>query len=97
MVWIYGGGYQVGEASRDMYSPDFFMSKDVVIVTVAYRLGALGFLSLDDPQLNVPGNAGLKDQIMALRLTQRLLQTQTPFLTRVSFLGRKIGPQRQIT
>lgn len=67
MVFIYGGGFQIGEATRDMYGPDFFMSKDVVLVTVSYRLGAFGFLSLDDPALNVPGNAGLKDQILSLR------------------------------
>jgi len=34
---------------------------------------------------------------MALRLSQRLLQTQTPFLTRVRFLGREIGQQIKIT
>lgn len=42
MVWIYGGGYQVGEASRDLYSPDYFMQKDVIVVTFNYRLGVLG-------------------------------------------------------
>lgn len=42
MVWIYGGGFQIGEASREIYSPDYFMQKDVILVTLAYRLGALG-------------------------------------------------------
>lgn len=42
MIWIYGGGYQVGEASRDLYSPDYFMQKDVIVVTFNYRLGVLG-------------------------------------------------------
>lgn len=74
MVWIYGGGFQVGEATRDMYSPDFFMSKDVVLVSISYRLGALGFLSLEDPELNVPGNAGLKDQILGLRWVQQNIE-----------------------
>ncbi|XP_001359777.4 esterase B1 [Drosophila pseudoobscura] len=67
IVWIYGGGFQKGEASRDIYSPDYFMKQPVVFVCINYRLGALGFLSLKDPKLNVPGNAGLKDQVMALR------------------------------
>ncbi|XP_036329337.1 esterase B1 [Rhagoletis pomonella] len=67
MVWIYGGGFQIGEATRDMYSPDFLISKDIVLVTIAYRLGPFGFLSLDDPDVQVPGNAGIKDQILALR------------------------------
>lgn len=42
MVWIYGGGFQKGEASRDIYSPDYFMKQPVVFVTINYRLGALG-------------------------------------------------------
>lgn len=42
MVWIYGGGFQKGEASRDIYSPDYFMKQNVVLVTISYRLGALG-------------------------------------------------------
>ncbi|XP_070138268.1 esterase B1 isoform X1 [Drosophila bipectinata] len=91
MVWIYGGGFQVGEASRDMYSPDFFMSKDVIIVTVAYRLGALGFLSLDDPQLNVPGNAGLKDQIMGLRWVQQNIEAFGGDPNNVTLFGESAG------
>ncbi|XP_055902981.1 esterase B1-like isoform X2 [Eupeodes corollae] len=67
MVWIYGGGFQIGEASRDLYGPDYLMDKDVVYVSITYRLGPLGFLSLNDPKLNIPGNAGLKDQILGLR------------------------------
>ncbi|EDV93364.1 esterase B1 [Drosophila grimshawi] len=67
IVFIYGGGFQIGEATRDIYSPDYLMQKNVILVTLNYRLGALGFLSLSDRDLDVPGNAGLKDQVMALR------------------------------
>lgn len=67
MVWIYGGGFQIGEATRDLYGPDYLMSKDVVYVSLTYRLGPFGFLSLKDPKINIPGNAGLKDQILGLR------------------------------
>ncbi|XP_055847644.1 esterase B1-like [Episyrphus balteatus] len=67
MIWIYGGGFQIGEASRDIYGPDYLMAKDVVYVSITYRLGPFGFLSLKDPKLNIPGNAGLKDQIMGLK------------------------------
>ncbi|EDX00169.1 uncharacterized protein Dyak_GE11113, isoform A [Drosophila yakuba] len=75
IVWIYGGGFQIGEAGRDFYSPDYFMQHDVVVVTFNYRVGALGFLSLQDRDLDVPGNAGLKDQVMALRwISQNIAQ-----------------------
>ncbi|XP_046869506.1 esterase B1 isoform X1 [Drosophila willistoni] len=91
MVWIYGGGFQVGEASRDMHSPDFFMSKDVVVVTVAYRLGALGFLSLDDSEVNVPGNAGLKDQLMGLRWVQQNIEAFGGDPQNVTLFGESAG------
>ncbi|XP_067638363.1 esterase B1-like isoform X2 [Eurosta solidaginis] len=74
LVWIYGGGFQMGEASRDMYSPDYFMMQNVVIITVAYRLGALGFLTINDPALDIPGNAGIKDQVLALRWVKKNCQ-----------------------
>lgn len=42
MVWIYGGGFAMGEATRNLYSPDYFMMKDIVVVTFNYRLCSLG-------------------------------------------------------
>ncbi|XP_037945477.1 esterase B1 [Teleopsis dalmanni] len=71
LVWIYGGGFQMGEASREIYSPDYFMMENVVLVTISYRLGPLGFLSLNEKNLDVPGNAGLKDQVLALKWVKR--------------------------
>lgn len=44
MVWIHGGGFIIGEANRDWYGPDYFIKEDVVLVTIQYRLGALGKL-----------------------------------------------------
>lgn len=42
LVFIHGGGYICGEANRDYYGPEYFIKKDVVIITVQYRLGVLG-------------------------------------------------------
>lgn len=70
MVWIHGGGFTAGSGSSEMYGPDFLITESVVLVTVNYRLGILGFLSFDDPDLETTGNAGLKDQVMALRWVQ---------------------------
>lgn len=46
MVWIYGGAFKYGEANREWYGPDYFMEKDVILITLQYRLGALGELDL---------------------------------------------------
>ncbi|KAJ8897937.1 hypothetical protein PR048_003295 [Dryococelus australis] len=65
MVWVHGGGYQTGFGSLAHYGPDYLLARDVVFVSINYRLGILGFLSLEDS--DAPGNAGLKDQVAALR------------------------------
>lgn len=67
MVFFHGGAFMFGCNNKDLYDPEFLLRKDVVLVTVNYRLGALGFLSIDDASVGVPGNAGLKDQVLALR------------------------------
>lgn len=68
MVFIHGGGFKSGSGNDDVYGPDFLVSHGVVLVTINYRLEALGFLCLDTEA--VPGNAGLKDQVAALRWVQ---------------------------
>lgn len=65
MVYVHGGGYKWGSANTDMYGPDYLVERDVVVVTLNYRCGALGFLCLNTPE--VPGNAGIKDVVQAIR------------------------------
>nr|UYG55601.1 carboxylesterase 1 [Arma chinensis] len=64
MVYIHGGGFRWGNPGPKN-SEKLFMDEDVILVTVQYRLGILGFLSTEDSL--IPGNFGLKDQAMALR------------------------------
>ncbi|XP_073967344.1 esterase B1-like [Choristoneura fumiferana] len=64
-VWIYGGSFRIGFAGRFLYGPSFLVRHDVIVVTFNYRVGPYGFMCLDIPE--VPGNEGLKDQILALR------------------------------
>ncbi|XP_063906555.1 carboxylic ester hydrolase-like [Zophobas morio] len=67
IVHIHGGGFMYG--SGHMYSiPDVLMDQDVVFVTFNYRVGILGFLSTEDEV--VPGNNGMKDQVLALKWVQ---------------------------
>nr|AID61332.1 esterase [Calliphora stygia] len=67
MIFIFGGAFEKGDPSRDLHGPDYFMQKDMIFVTVGYRLGSLGFVAFKDPDLQIPGNTGLKDQLMALK------------------------------
>ena len=64
MVYFHGGGYLVGDGGADFYGAEWFMDYGVVLVTVNYRLGPLGFLSTGDEA--APGNQGLWDQRLAL-------------------------------
>ena len=65
MVWIHGGGFVSGSGSDTTFDGGAIASRgDVVLVTINYRLGNLGFLALDDTSLT--GNYGLKDQSTAL-------------------------------
>ena len=65
MVWIHGGAFTIGSGSEDYYDGANLASRgDVVIVTINYRLGALGFLNL--PALGET-NFGMRDQVAALK------------------------------
>ncbi|MEE6261788.1 carboxylesterase family protein [Plantactinospora sonchi] len=65
LVWLHGGSYRTGSGSWDRYRTDrLARDGDVVVVSVNYRLGALGYLRA--PGIS-PGNLGLLDQIEALR------------------------------
>nr|AHJ81334.1 carboxylesterase [Locusta migratoria] len=69
MVWIHGGGFVQGEGGRTQFGPDFLVERGVILVTLNYRLGVLGFLSMESEA--APGNYGLKDQNLALRWVRR--------------------------
>jgi para-nitrobenzyl esterase len=75
IVWIYGGGFINGSASMPLYWGDRLAHKGVIVVTVAYRLGPLGFLALPELTRESPhhssGNYGLMDQIAALEWIHR--------------------------
>lgn len=42
MVWLHPGGFNAGSGDDDVYGPDFLVEKDVVLVTLNFRLGAVG-------------------------------------------------------
>ena len=75
MVWIHGGALTRGSGATRTYDGTAFAKKGVLLVTVNYRLGPLGYLAHPDltaesPQ-NSSGNYGVLDQIAALRWVQK--------------------------
>lgn len=63
IFFIHGGAFMFNSGAS--YGPKILMNENVVLVTINYRLGPLGFLSTEDSIL--PGNNGLKDQLLALK------------------------------
>lgn len=69
MIWIHGGSYDSGYSNRRNYGPKFIVKHNVLLVTFNYRVNIYGFLNLNTT--NVPGNAGIRDQLAALKWIKR--------------------------
>ncbi|XP_018342077.1 PREDICTED: esterase FE4-like [Trachymyrmex septentrionalis] len=69
LVFFHPGGFYLFSGQSSNFGPQYLLDKDIVLVTVNYRLASLGFLSTGDSK--APGNVGLKDQVVALRWIQR--------------------------
>jgi len=71
MVWIHGGAFTMGSGSDPMYDSDKLLKRgNIVLVTINYRLGMLGFLRLEDVtggKIPATGDEGLLDQVLALK------------------------------
>lgn len=87
IAYIHGGSFQLGSASD--HEPHFLMERDVVLVTINYRLGAFGFLSLGTR--DVPGNAGFKDQAMALKWIKKNISKFGGDPSSVTLMGNSAG------
>ncbi|XP_012276174.1 acetylcholinesterase [Orussus abietinus] len=90
IFFIHGGSFTVGSGDMDdfLYGPDMIMDEDVVLVTINYRLGALGFLSFEGL---VSGNMGLKDQAMALRWVWQNAEYLGGDRNRIVLMGQSAG------
>ncbi|KAG5891746.1 hypothetical protein JTB14_012481 [Gonioctena quinquepunctata] len=91
MVFIHGGAFTKGSNKSVFHGPHYLMTEDIVLVVINYRLGVLGFLSLDDPSLEVPGNAGMKDQVMALKWVQKNIHNFGGDPSNVTIFGNSAG------
>ncbi|XP_076656402.1 esterase FE4 [Halictus rubicundus] len=89
MVWFHPGGWNQGTADDMLFGPDFLVEHDVLVVTVNYRLGALGYLNTGDK--SAPGNAGMKDQVLALKWVKDNIHFFGGCPNRVTIFGASSG------
>ncbi|KAJ9585421.1 hypothetical protein L9F63_002783 [Diploptera punctata] len=89
MVWIHGGAYQTGSGNIESARPDFLLEQGVNVVTLNYRLSALGFLSTGDDV--IPGNFGLKDQVLALKWVQTNIAQFGGSPSKITIFGQSAG------
>jgi para-nitrobenzyl esterase len=89
MVWIHGGAFRIGTGGSPLYDGTRLARRGgVVVVTINYRLGVLGFLNL--PEVG-PANVGLRDQIAALRWVQEEIASFGGDPTNVTIFGESAG------
>ncbi|MBL8271638.1 carboxylesterase/lipase family protein [Steroidobacter sp.] len=95
MVWIHGGALTSGSSSEPIYDGTKLAERGVVVVSINYRLGALGYLA--HPQLSaesaegISGNYGLLDQIEALRWVKRNVAAFGGDAANVTIAGESAG------
>ncbi|XP_070591777.1 cholinesterase-like [Erythrolamprus reginae] len=89
LVWIHGGSYAFGTSSVDIFNGTHLAAiENVIVVTINYRLGALGFLYLPP---DAPGNLGLWDQQLALKWIKENAIVFRGDPSRVTVLGHSAG------
>lgn len=95
MVWIHGGAFMNGSGSSLGYDgTSFALESDVVIVTINYRLGVLGFLHLGDiggEAYASSGNCGILDQIAALKWIKENIEAFGGDPTNITLFGESAG------
>jgi para-nitrobenzyl esterase len=95
MVWIHGGGFYEGSARNTWYDGATLARRgDIVVVSLQYRLGALGFLELSEiggPDYAESGNLGLLDQIAALKWVQQNIAAFGGNPNNVTLFGQSAG------
>lgn len=89
MVFIHGGGFVVGNSGTISQGPAFLMDEDVILVSISYRLGILGFLSLETDE--APGNLGMWDQRQALIWVRQNIASFGGDPDKVTILGESAG------
>jgi para-nitrobenzyl esterase len=95
MVWIYGGGFEGGGTSEARQDGQYLAHKDVIVVSMNYRLGIFGFLvhpglTAESPH-HASGNYGLLDQAAAIQWVKRNIKEFGGDPGNVTIFGESAG------
>jgi para-nitrobenzyl esterase len=90
VVFFHGGSYLYSSPSAFLHDGTKLAGRGIVVVTVAYRLGALGFLASPD-RLNLTGNYGILDQIESLRWVKTHIRQFGGNPEQVTIMGESAG------
>lgn len=95
LVWIYGGGFSFGATSEPVYDGTALANRGVILVSIAYRVGQLGFLahpelSTENPN-QVSGNYGILDQIAGLKWVKENIAAFGGDPNKVTIFGESAG------
>jgi para-nitrobenzyl esterase len=97
MVWIHGGAFVFGSGGDSFYAgSEIARRRGVVVVSINYRLGGLGFLAhpalaAEDPARPTSGNYGILDQLAALEWVQRNIEGFGGDPAQVTLFGESAG------
>lgn len=95
LVWIHGGGFIMGAACEKIFDGEKLAKKGVVLVTIEYRVGQLGFLAHSELSSETPnhvsGNYGLLDMIAALKWLKKNVASFGGDPDKVTIFGESAG------
>ncbi|XP_063706518.1 juvenile hormone esterase-like [Culicoides brevitarsis] len=89
MFWIHGGAFNAGSGNSLIYGPEWLLKEDVIVVTINYRLGLLGWFATGDK--HSCGNYGAKDIVTALKWVQSNIEKFGGDKDRVTVFGESAG------
>ncbi len=95
LMWIHGGAYMHGSGSEVEFDGEGFARKGVILVTINYRVGALGFFTHPDlekeTEEGISGNYGFWDQIFALQWIYENIENFGGDKTKITVAGQSAG------